>query len=112
MSRNPLRNGSAGATVWDRVMLLAAGVVALLMVAFATTWGAGISPDSVRYVGAARGVVAGQGVSVLAGDGTPVPLTKWPPAFPILLAIPGLWGLDALEAARWANALFLRAMSC
>ena len=80
-----------------------AGVAAVV---YATQWGAGISPDSTRYVGAARSLLAGQGVSVLSGDGSAVPLTKWPPLFPILLAAVGATGIDPLEAARWVNALF------
>ena len=80
-----------------------AGVAAVL---FATQWGAGISPGSTRYVGAARSLLAGQGVSVLSGDGSAVPLTKWPPLFPIMLAAVGAVGSDPLEAARWVNALF------
>lgn len=101
---NPVR-----ASVRDRWGYLVLGSLALAGVAavvYATQWGAGISPDSTRYVGAARSILSGQGVSVLSGDGSAVPLTKWPPLFPLLLAAAGATGLGPLEAARWVNALF------
>jgi quinoprotein glucose dehydrogenase len=78
--------------------LAAAGTIAVWI---ATGRGAGISPDSVEYVAAARWLLAGKGLRAL--DGTP--LIHFPPLYPVALAA-AAWmsGSDPLDAARWLNA--------
>ena len=47
--------------------------------------GVGISPDAIDYLNTARSVLAGQGL-VIAG----LPMTHFPPVYPLLLAAIGL----------------------
>lgn len=67
-----------------------------------TGHGAGLSPDSVAYVAAARWALAGEGVRSLEGG----PLVHFPPFYPALLAAVA-WAsrADPLGAARWLNAV-------
>jgi hypothetical protein len=73
------------------------------LVLFATAQGAGLQPDSVSYVSVARSLAAGQGfrMSCLCH---PEPMTHYPPLYPLLLALPGLVGIDPYVAARWLGA--------
>jgi hypothetical protein len=73
-----------------------AAVVAAVLVAVGTLAGAGLSPDSVSYVSAARSFASGQGLQVFSGD----PLTDWPPLYPLLLSVFGFFGIDAVPASR------------
>ncbi len=77
------------------------GLVGAALVWRATPHGAGLSPDSVYYVAAARWALAGEGVRSLEGG----PLTHFPPFYPIVLAA-AAWvsRSDPLDAARWLNA--------
>lgn len=75
--------------------LLAAGLVLARQVHF----GPGLTPDSSTYVSVARSLVDGEGFVAFHGD-----LTLFPPLFPIVLAIVGVFGVDALAAAAWVNA--------
>jgi hypothetical protein len=84
------------------VVLALSGLVGLLL---ATRWGIGVSPDSAVYIGAARNLIAGRGLSVPFGESVDSPLIHYPPLYPILLATLGLFGLEPVEAARWLNAL-------
>src|SRR5262249_33450490 len=61
----------------------------------------GLSPDSVKYIGAARNLADGRGYT-FCGQ----PLTQFPPLYPALVALPSLFGLDAWPAARWLSAVF------
>lgn len=78
------------------------GTVALLLV---TRKGAYASPDSAFYVGTARNLLDGNGLT--APPGSP-PLSHFPPLFPLLLAGIG-WatGLDPLDVAALVNPLLL-----
>jgi hypothetical protein len=78
------------------------GTVTLLLV---TGKGAYASPDSAFYVGVARNLLHGHGLT--APPGSP-PLSHFPPLFPILLAAVG-WvsGLDPLHGAAVVNPLLL-----
>ena len=80
------------------------GTVALLVV---TRKGVYASPDSAFYVGTARNLLDGNGLT--APPGSP-PLSHFPPLFPLVLAAVGwLTGLDPLDAAGLVNALLLGA---
>ena len=87
------------------------GVIALAGVVglhHATRWGAGITPDSVVYVGAARGLLAGHGVARPGGKSAEFrPVTHFPPLYSATLAAAGLLGLDPLGAARPLGYLLL-----
>ncbi len=66
--------------------------------------GPGISPDSIVYLESARSILAGQGV-VVAG----VPMTHFPPVYPLLLAAVGLVDHDLLHAVRLLHAFLFGA---
>jgi len=86
-------------------LLAAIGVAAVL---FSTTWGIGLTPDSLTYVGAARNLLAGNGLSSSTSTGNLQPMVMYPPLFPLLIAATGLFG-DPLEGARYLNALIFGA---
>ncbi len=97
------------------IAALASGAVLLI-----TKHGAGMIPDSAVYIGTARNLAQGRGLTTpfnllinpyspakaAAFDGA-VPLTHYPPLFPVVLAVFQKLGLDALDAARWLNALLM-----
>ena len=93
------------------------GVLLLLALAFlgvglqltATLHGVGISPDSTRYVAAARNFASGHGLQILGPDADLEPLALWAPLYPVLLSIPTRIGLDAVPAARYLNAVLFAA---
>jgi len=80
-------------------VLVLAGVGLVLI---ATHWyGAGLSPDSVGYIGTARNIASGAGA--VSYDGSP--LIVQPPLYPMLLAIVNIiLGIDPLAAAPFVNA--------
>ena len=78
------------------------GAVALLIV---TRKGVYASPDSAFYVGTARNLLDGHGLT--APPGSP-PLSHFPPLFPLVLAgIGWVTGLDPLDVAGVLNPLLL-----
>jgi hypothetical protein len=89
--------------------LLALALAGLLAQRYATVWGAGISPDSTQYVEGARSLLRGEGVSSPDGGGTPRPITLWPPLMSIVLAAPGLVGVEPAEAGRGLTGLLFAA---
>jgi 4-amino-4-deoxy-L-arabinose transferase-like glycosyltransferase len=86
------------------------GLVGFGLIVLSTRWGAGLDPDSTVYVRAARGLVAGRGVALIAERGRARPLTRFPPLYPALLAT-GAWlgREDPRAAARWVGASFFSA---
>ncbi len=78
------------------------GFIALLAM---TRWGIGTSPDFVVYIGAARNLLDGKGLSVPFGRFIDSPLTQYPPLYPMALALPETLGIDPLDGARWLNAI-------
>jgi len=117
---------------YARLLLIALAGLGLLLALFSTVWGAGATPDTATYVSAARNLQRGYGLRVqsdihqsqqyystgqfsatepaLADGPAGViarPLTQYPPLFPLLLAVPGLWGVDPLSSARWLNSLLV-----
>lgn len=85
-------------------LLAVLSLLGIMLVLFCTTEGIGISPDSTRYISAARNLLNGRGFSVLSASREVVPLTKHP-LFPTLLAMIGVFGIDPMIGARWLNAL-------
>lgn len=83
-------------------------LVAAAMVLLATRlYGAGLSPDSVSYVAAARNLAAGKGL--LSYDGKP--LVDYAPLYPVLLGfISRVIGLDPLSFAQIVGAVLSAAI--
>ena len=82
------------------LILAVSGFCAFLILLWSTPFGVGASTDSTIYVDTAR--------SLLEGDGFQShgkPLTHFPPVYPLLVAVSGLFGMDPLEGARWLHAL-------
>src|SRR3990172_3073554 len=89
--------------------LLALALAGLIAQRYATVWGGGVSPDSTQYVEGARSLLRGEGISSPDGAGTPRPITLWPPLVSLLLAAPGLLGVEPAETGRWLTGLLLAA---
>jgi uncharacterized membrane protein (UPF0136 family) len=65
-------------------------------------YGAGLNPDSVGYIGAARNILEGQGVTSYRGTH----LVVQPPLYPALLALTsGIFGTDPLQVVTLVNAI-------
>ncbi len=86
-------------------LILLVAILGLLLVVLATARGAGTSPDSVVYIGAARNLAAGQGLTEAFGNRQGKLLTRYPPLYPTALAVSGLGRSDALATGRWLNVL-------
>ncbi len=85
---------------WLTLLLAAAGVLVVLLAT--SRYGIGLTPDSVAYIAAARGLNAGRGL--LAHDGAP--LVKYGPLYPAVLAVVGrIAGADPLRVTPWVHAL-------
>ena len=63
-------------------------------------YGVGVSPDSVAYIGSSRNLLAGDGLFNMNGG----IYRDQPPLFPMLLAGPGIFGLDPADTAGYLNA--------
>ncbi len=102
------RINRGGGELFARLALL--GVIGFGLIVLSTQWGAGLDPDSTVYVRAARSLVAGHGVALIAERGRARPVTRYPPLYPALLAT-GSWlsGQDPRDCARWVGALFFSA---
>jgi hypothetical protein len=93
------------------VALVALAGISAASVLYGTSLGIGLLNDSVNYLRAARGLLDGRGLVVMqafhyAGA---VPMTHWPPLYPLLLAAAGWLGLDMEAFARALHALLLAA---
>ena len=83
----------------SRLAILALAVAASLLVACGTwSFGIGLSPDSVRFVSLARNLVTGNDHFV-GSNLSPL----WPPLFMVVLAAPGVFGVDPLVTAGVLN---------
>jgi len=84
--------------------LVAVSLVAAAAVLWSTRRGPTVTPDSVSYIAAARGLAAGEGLTLPRGPGRRIPFVRWPPLFPIALAGLELAGVGAAEGVEWFNA--------
>lgn len=103
---SPDKRGFLGG--FDRFTLALALISALgaaLALARQAVWGAALHADSVFYINAARNLLAGEVFQVLYADGRVGALIHWPPLYPLALALPGIFGIDARGAAGPMNAL-------
>ncbi|GAB4352521.1 MAG: hypothetical protein Kow0099_36750 [Candidatus Abyssubacteria bacterium] len=92
-----------------RFYLLAPSAIGILALLLITRWGIGSVSDSAIYIGAARNLLAGRGLTVPFGAIINTPMTHYPPLFPALLAATGLVGVDPIHGARWLQAFLLGA---
>lgn len=82
------------------VLLALLGAVFVLL--STSRYGAGLSPDSIGYIGTARNLITGAGF--ISYDGNPT--VVWPPLYPALLAlVGGIFGTDPLLLANVVNAI-------
>ena len=79
------------------------GIAGTAVIAVTTVGGAGLSPDSMKYISITRNVLDGYGLYVIR-PGREVPLAHWPPGLPAVMALMGWTGIDPLEAGRILNA--------
>lgn len=89
--------------LWPRAGLLILALCGVAVLQVATARGVGVSPDSVAYIAAARGLLQGLGLGSPVSDGHWSPLIHYAPLFPTLLAALGVLGIDPLDGARWLN---------
>ncbi len=75
------------------------GISGFTLMLWITPYGAGVSPDSTTYIGAAKSILAGKGFYL---NGSPI--THYPPLYPLFLAATGLLENNLVQAARFLNA--------
>ncbi len=85
----------------DKGLFLIPSLTGAAGLLFATSPGIGVYSDSVMYVLTARSLLKRNGWTIY-GD----PVTVFPPLYPLLLALPGIFGVDPLDGARWLQAAF------
>ena len=101
------RGGRTQLLVW--VALIAMSALAFFSILWLTPFGMSATGDSVSYVGAARNVADGRGISRPTGGGAVKPLTHFPPLYPLTLAVFETVGMDSIDAARWLGAALFAA---
>jgi hypothetical protein len=90
-------------------LLVALAFLAAVAIWFATGSGIGVTPDSTVYIDAAQNLLNGRGLVALTASGELKPLTHYPPLYPSVLALVGLFGLSIETAARLLNAFLFGA---
>jgi hypothetical protein len=90
---------------WIWVVVGGLCLVAGWSVLYTTPWGTGTGWDQAMYIGAARNLLAGKGLTIAWSMDMGKPLTHFPPLFPSVLALLGMTGWDPWEAARYMNAV-------
>ena len=95
-----------------RLILLALILLSLLgatAIILSTRWGPWAYSDSTTYIVAARNVLKGDGLNVVAHPGSVERLIHHPPLYPLLLSAIGCCGIELLDAARWLNVILFGA---
>ena len=82
-------------------MVLGFAVIGFLGIILCTPGGIGIYSDSVVYVGVARNLLRGEGVTYFDDNGRMAPVTHYAPLYPLVVSALGLAGIDPLEGVRW-----------
>jgi len=77
--------------------------IGMFLVWYSTVWGAGLISDSFQYTASARNLATGNGFSLPYGSSELLPMTKYPPMFPIVLSVFELVGVPALKGVRIIN---------
>lgn len=96
---------------WRLAVIILAFVGAGLVLLSTARYGAGLSPDSVCYLDAARSLASGRGLVFHTGE----PMVWYPPLYlyPMLLALVGLvTGLDPEVFAHLVNAALFAPVIC
>ena len=86
-------------------LVLGLAVMGFLGIILCAPGGIGIYSDSVVYVGVARNLLRGEGVTYFDDNGQMAPVTHYAPLYPLMVSGLGLAGIDPLEGVRWLNAL-------
>src|SRR6516165_8924809 len=87
-----------------RAVVIALALVAAVSVLYTTPWGVGTGFDQGTYIGTARNLLAGRGLSIAWGEASGQPMTQFPPLYPLVLAGFGALGPDPWQVARYLNA--------
>ena len=87
------------------VLVFGVAVLGFLGIILCTPGGIGIYSDSLVYVGVARNLLRGQGVTYFDDNGQMAPVTHYAPLYPLMISGLGLAGIDPLDGVRWVNAL-------
>ena len=88
-----------------RFAVAAVSLVGACILVITTRWGIGLYTDSIVYIGAARSILEGDGLSFFSDAGEFAPVIQYPPLYSYLIAVFAMMGIDALEVARWINVL-------
>ncbi len=92
---------------WLPSLLLSIGAAVIIF--HTTRMGIGLDPDSIVYIGTARSILSGRGISVpftsYSDPGDFAPMIHFPPLYPLFLAGLGLLGIDLQMAARTLGAI-------
>ena len=103
-----LRNGRVGLLGRSnliKLVPLGLGLMAGIIIWVATPWGIGIEYDSVFYWSAAENLLGGRGLGRLNGAGQLIPLTHFPPLYPLAMAaVARVTGATVAGAARLLSA--------
>ena len=83
------------------ISLAAAVAAMILVISMTSTFGIGISPDSACYISIAENVIAGNGYAIYDLE----PAVAWPPLYPTVLALAGLFDIEYSLWARILNVL-------
>lgn len=70
---------------------------------FTLTYGIGASPDGVFYISVARSLLEGRGFVGFDGE----LFVHWPPLYPLVLTVPGIFDIDPQEGVRYAHMLLI-----
>jgi len=89
--------------------LVILSIIGTTVLVLSTRWGVGLSPDSMVYIGAARSLLSGHGLSLPSYSGDFTPMTHYPPLFSTWLAGMGYLGIDPVHGARLLNAMIFPA---
>jgi 4-amino-4-deoxy-L-arabinose transferase-like glycosyltransferase len=88
------------------IILALFGITGMAIIWLNTPWGIGVGYDSIFYISAADNLMNGLGLSRLDGFGLVIPLTHFPPLYPLTLAsLSFLTGLEIEIVARVLAAL-------
>jgi len=86
--------------IFTFLILFIAVIFAIVFFLYVTENGVGISTDSTTYIATANSLLEGKGFYKNS-----VPMTHYPPVYPILLAISGLFSYDIVDSARWLHTI-------
>ena len=92
-------------TRWTFLALAGLALVGTGLILYLTAIAPWAYSDSTAYLAVARNIAAGQGIVIQDPNGGFSFYTWHPPLFPLLLSLPISLGMQALQAARWLNAI-------